>query len=176
MASLRKVKYFVANSLDGFIAREDGSVDWLFMDQDYVMAEFFASVDTAIMGRKTFEKMQELAPDSTVSPTLRHFVFSHTLPAGSRGAFTVVNEDVATWLQSFRQHAGKDIWLVGGGETVQALLRAGCVDELGLTIHPRLLGAGVPLFPAPYPEIELELLCCEQYATGLVRVFYGVKR
>ena len=59
---MRKIKYFVANSLDGFISRIDGGVDWLFMDQDYGMSAFFESVDIAVMGRKTFEKMQELAP------------------------------------------------------------------------------------------------------------------
>lgn len=61
---MRLIKYFVASSLDNFISRQDGSVEWLFTDQDYGMAEFFASVDVAVMGRKTFERMLELSPQT----------------------------------------------------------------------------------------------------------------
>jgi dihydrofolate reductase len=65
---MRRIKYFVANSLDGFISRRDGSVEWLFMDQDYGMTEFFGSVDVAVMGRKTHDKMLELSPQQPFIP------------------------------------------------------------------------------------------------------------
>jgi dihydrofolate reductase len=174
--SMRKVKYFVANSLDGYISRADGSVDWLFTDQDYGMSSFFASVDTAVMGRKTHDKMQELAPGQSFSPTIREYVFSQTRPSGMLGKTTFLNEPIASWLDGIRRRPGKDIWLVGGGELVRAFLQERLVDEFGLTIHPRLLGAGVPLFPAPCPETELQFIRCKEYETGLLQVFYSVKR
>jgi dihydrofolate reductase len=173
---MRKVKYFVANSLDGFISRADGSVDWLFMDQDYGMSSFFASVDVAVMGRKTYDKIQELAPGQGFSPTINEYVFSRTRPSGMVRNTTFLNEPIGSWLDRTRQQPGKDIWLVGGGELVRAFLQEHLVDEVGLTIHPRLLGAGVPLFPAPYPETELQFISCKEYETGLVQVFYSVKR
>jgi len=173
---MRKVKYFVANSLDGFISRVDGSTDWLFMDQDYGMSMFFASVDVAIMGRKTYDKMQELAPGQTFSPTIREYVFSRTQPSRMVGNTTFLNEPIGSWLDGVRRRPGKDIWLVGGGEMVRAFLLERLIDEIGLTIHPRLLGAGIPLFPTPYPETELQLISCREYETGLIQTFYSVKR
>jgi len=173
---MRSVKYFVANSLDGFISRADGGVDWLFMDQDYGMSRFFASVDVAVMGRKTYDKMQELAPGQSFSPGIKNYVFSRSKPSGKHNGSTFLTCDIAEWLTALRQTPGKDIWLVGGGEMVREFLQARLVDEIRLTIHPRLLGDGIALFPKPYPETELELTYCEQYSSGLVQVFYKVKR
>jgi dihydrofolate reductase len=173
---MRKVRYFVANSLDGFISRPDGSVDWLFMDQDYGMAEFFASVDVAIMGRKTYDKMQELAPGQMFSPGIMSYVLSRTRAGERDSLFTFINKPLVPWIKDLKQRPGKDIWLVGGGELVHQFLAEGLVDELGLTVHPRLLGSGIPLFPSPYPEVELVLEHCEQYETGLLQVFYSIKR
>lgn len=172
---MRSVKYFVANSLDGFISRGDGSVDWLFMDQDYGTSRFFASVDVAVMGRKTYDKMQELAPGQSFSPGIENYVFSKSRPSGEFGGSTFVSGDIGEWLTSIRTNPGKDIWLVGGGELVREFLKNRLVDEIGLTIHPRLLGDGIALFRKPYPETELELIQCEQYSSGLVQVFYRVK-
>ena len=176
MSSMRKVRYFVANSLDGFISRLDGSVDWLFMDQDYGMAEFFATVDTAVMGRKTYDKMQELAPGQSFGPQIKSFVFSRRHPQGKCSAFTFLNQPIAPWLHSIQSLPGKDIWVVGGGQLVQQFLSEKLIDEICLTVHPRLLGQGTALFPSPYPETELELQQCKQYATGLLQVSYSVKR
>lgn len=173
---MRSVKYFMASSLDGFISRADGGVDWLFTDQDYGMTRFFASVDVAVMGRKTYDKTQEMRPGQSFSRGMKSFVFSRTRPSGEFSGFTFVSGDIGGWLGSIRESPGKDIWLVGGGELVREFLKDRLVDEIGLTIHARLLGDGVALFPKPYPETELELMHCEQYASGLVQVFYKVKR
>jgi dihydrofolate reductase len=172
---MRQVKYFVANSLDGFISRPDGSVDWLFTDQDYGMAEFFASVDVAVMGRKTYDKMLELAPAQPFFPGMDNYVFSRIQPSGKRNAVSFISSPVESWVEGVRETPGKDIWLVGGGELVRDFLQQRLVNQIALTIHPRLLGQGVPLFPPPYPETELELVRCKQYANGLVQVFYSVK-
>jgi len=172
---MRRVKYFVACSLDGFIARSDGNVDWLFMDQDYGMAAFFKSVDVAVMGRMTYDKMRELAPQQASFPGMENYVFS-TSTKERDGEVKFISMDVREWVTEMRGRPGKDIWLMGGGNLVRQFLVSKVVDEIVLTIHPRLLGTGIPLFPPPYPEIELELLRCEQYSTGLVQVFYSVKQ
>jgi dihydrofolate reductase len=172
---VRLIKYFVASSLDNFISRPDGGVDWLLTDQDYGMAEFFASVDVAVMGRKTFQKMLELSPQSRLFPGMKHYVFSRTLDSTPHKQVELVRGDVAGWASQVRAHYGKHIWLVGGGTLVQEFLRNKMVNEIGLAIHPRLLGKGIPLFTAPYPEMELQLLQSKSYPTGLLQVFYRVK-
>ena len=172
---MREVKYFVASSLDNFISRPDGSVDWLFHDQDYGMTEFFASVDVAVMGRKTFEKMVQLSPEAPLFPGMKHYIFSRTLDSTPYKEVEIVRGDAAGWLTRVRAHYGKHIWLVGGGSLVQEFLQYKLINEIGLAIHPRLLGKGVPLFTAPYPEMELELLRSKQYPTGLLQVFYRVR-
>lgn len=172
---MRQVKYFVASSLDNFISRLDGSVDWLFHDQDYGMAEFFASVDVAVMGRKTFEKMIELSPEQPLFPGMKHYVFSRTLDSTPYKEVEIVRGDVAGWLTRVRAHYGKHLWLVGGGSLVQEFLQHKLINEIGLAIHPRLLGKGIPLFTSPYPEMELELVKSKEYPTGLLQAFYRVR-
>ena len=178
---MRRLKYFVASSLDGYISRLDGSVDWIFpvsgeSTQDYGMSKFFASVDIAVMGRKTWDKAQQLAPGKSFGPGIESFVFSHTEPTGAHKGTNFVSGDVGEWLWTIRQKPGKDLWLVGGGEMVQSFLSQRLVDEIGLAIHPRLLGQGIQLFPQPYPDTQLELIRTEPYSNGLVQVFYNVKR
>jgi dihydrofolate reductase len=172
---MRLIKYFVANSLDNFISRKDGSVDWLFMDQDYGMSEFFSTVDVAVMGRKTYEKMVELSPEEPFFPAMKHYVFSRTIHFSPHKQVEFVSGDVASWAARVRSQTGKDIWLVGGGEFVRSFLQNKLVNELGLAIHPRLLGDGVSLFSKPYPEVELELLRFKRYPNGLLQVFYRIK-
>jgi dihydrofolate reductase len=173
---MRRLKYYVACSLDGYISRRDGSVDWLFTDQDYGMAEFFRGVDIAVMGRRTWEKVQELAPGRGFGPGITNFVFSRTQPPGVYQDTNFVAGDVGEWLWSIRQQPGRDIWLLGGGEMVRSFLQQRLVDEVILSIHPRLLGQGIPLFPEAYPEAELELSGCKQFPTGLVQMSYRVRR
>jgi len=140
------------------------------------MSNFFASVDVSVMGRKTYDKMLELTTAQTFSPTIKNYVFSLSRPSGEIDGTTFVRDPVSHWVERIRRQPGKDIWLVGGGEMVNCFLKERLVDEIGLTIHPRLLGDGIVLFHKPYPETQLNLLRCEQYSTGLVQVFYQVNR
>ncbi len=175
LGSCHVIKYFVASSLDSFISRKDGSVDWLFTEQDYGMAEFFSTVDVAVMGRKTYEKMLELAPENPFFPGMKHYVFSRSLHFSPHKQVKIVSGNVVAWSERIRTQPGKDIWLVGGGDFVRSFLQNKLVNELGLAIHPRLLGDGVPLFSQPYPETKLELLRFKRYPSGLLQVFYRVK-
>jgi dihydrofolate reductase len=172
----RRTKYSVACSLDGYISRPDGDVNWLFTDQDYGMAEFLMSIDLAVMGRKTWEKVDELAPGRHFGPNIECFVFSRTIPEGASKGARFVSGDVGEWLWSVRQHQGKDIWVVGGGEMVRSFLDQNLIDDIILSVHPILLGEGVGLFTEPYPEAELELTDCRPFDTGLVQLRYRVKR
>jgi dihydrofolate reductase len=172
---MRLIRYFVASSLDSYISRRDGSVEWLFMDQDYGMKEFFASIDVAVMGRKTYAKALELSPKGVNFPGMKSYVFSHLLPSGKQENIEVVSGEPAAWVKSMRATPGKNIWLVGGGEMVREFLQKRLVNEIGISIHPRLLGDGIPLYAQPYPETELELIRSKQYPSGLLQVFYRVK-
>jgi dihydrofolate reductase len=172
---MRRTKYFVASSLDSYISRKDGGVDWLFMDQDYGMKEFFASVDVAVMDRKTYQKAVELSPSGPLFPGMKNYAFSDLLPKGKQEHIEVVCDLPESWAESVRAMPGKDIWLVGGGEMVREFLQKRLVNEIGLSIHPRLLGDGIALFAQPYPETELELMRSKQYPSELLQVFYRVK-
>jgi len=173
---MRKVKLFVANSLDGHIARPDGGVDWLFTDGDYGMRAFFKSVDTALLGRKTYDwaLAHGGAPDAFKGMT--YYVFSRSRrQRKAAGGVRFVSGDVRSFVESLRRAGGKDIWLMGGGELTESFLRERLIDELILTVHPVLLGAGLPLFRGVYPQTDLKLLKCKTYKTGLVQLSYGLK-
>lgn len=172
---MRLVKYFVASSLDSYVSRKDGSVDWLFLDQDYGMKDFFASVDVAVMGRKTYDKAQELSPQRVNFPGMKAYVFSHLLPKGKKDNVEIISDTPGDWLKSMRATPGKDIWLVGGGEMVREFLQKKLVNEIGISIHPRLLGDGIPLYSQPYPETELALIRTKAHPNGLVQMFYRVR-
>ncbi len=171
---MRRVKYFVAMSLDGFIAGPEGEVDWLLMDQDYGMKEFYTSIDTVLMGRKTYEF--GLSHGASSYPGVTNIVFSHTLRASEYPEITVVTADAGETIEGLRNEEGKDIWLVGGGQIFRAALRAGCVDDVIVAVHPILLGEGIPLLPTMPQATHLELTDTKPYETGLVTLSYRVKQ
>lgn len=162
---------FIATSLDGFIARPDGGIDWLFSDADYGYAAFFDSIDTVVMGRKTHELALTFGPPY-VYQGKANYVFSHR-QAGSRDTnaeFVAGNpKDLIRLLQS---HAGKDIWLVGGAELVRDFLAEDLIDEFIVSIHPVILGAGIPLFPTPGHELSLQFKNSISFGRGLVQLHY----
>lgn len=184
---MRKVKYFVANSLDNFIARPDGAVEWLFNDgTDYGMSEFFKSIDTMLMGRKTYEfalahapkpkrKSQKAKPKRASKPSMSSYVFSRTLKAEENEDVNIVSENAGEFVRNLKAEVGKDIWLMGGGLLAKSLLEENVVDEISLNIHPVLLGAGIPLFPEIGKQLDLELLECKAHQNGCVQLTYRVK-
>jgi dihydrofolate reductase len=113
---MRNVVLGLGISLDGYIARLDGAVDFLFMPRDYSMAPFFANVDTAIMGRKTLDAGLKMSGGSLPRSNMAMYVFSKRKPPGERDGVIFVNESPATFLRELRKRPGKDIWLMGGGE------------------------------------------------------------
>ena len=170
---MRKVVYGVGISLDGYIARPDGSVDFLFMPKDYSMGPFFKRVDTAVMGRKTYEVGLKMSGGSEFNGYgLKCYVFSKKEKAGERKGVTFVQESPRKWLAKLQRQKGKDIWLMGGGELTRAFLRDDLVDELYLGIVPTLIGEGIPAFPAGFPQREYALVENKSFSKGLIALRY----
>jgi dihydrofolate reductase len=167
---MRDLTYFVATSLDGFIAGPDGSIDWLFTDGDYGYSDFYRSVDCVVMGRKTFE----LSLSFPEYPYLgnRAYVFTHRTLKPPHSDVVIVHEAPDAFLAELKQQAGGRIWFVGGGELGGALDQAGLIDELVLTIHPVSLGRGIPLFNPHDRRTSWSVQAVTSFRNGLVQVTY----
>jgi dihydrofolate reductase len=168
---MRKVVLALGISLDGYIARPDGSVDFLFMPKDYSMGPFFATIDTAVMGRKTYDVARKMGGGS-YGPSIRSYVFSRTLPPGESSGHIFTQQSPTSFMAQIRKQRGKDIWLAGGGELARDFLQADLVDEIHLGIVPALLGEGIPLFPSGFPRRDFALIENETYSKGLIVLKY----
>lgn len=173
---MRKVILGLAVSLDGFIEGPNGEYDWCFTDQDYGLNEFFKQVDTAFIGRKTYEMTLAMDKGSEAGfPNLKEYIFSTTLDKVKEGA-TLVKGDTREEVEKIKSAKGKDIWLFGGAELTSSLLNLKLVDELWLSVHPILLGSGKPLFRNVKDRNYLELLDTRAYSTGLVSLKYALPK
>lgn len=170
--SMRNVVLGLGTSLDGYIARPNGAVDFLFMPKDYSMAPFFATIDTAVMGRKTLDAALQMGGGSFSGSSMATYVFSHSKPVGERDGLVFINQSPASFIRQLRKRPGKDIWLMGGGELARAFLKADLVDGLYLGIVPVLLGEGIPLFPSGFPQRDFTLLENKTYSKGLIALKY----
>jgi dihydrofolate reductase len=170
---MRKIVLGLGISLDGYIARPNGAVDFLFMPKDYSMGPFFSTIDTYIMGRKTLDAALKMGGGSFTGG-LEAYVFSHSQPPGERGGPKFVNESPAAFIRRLRRRPGKskDIWLMGGGELAREFLKADLVDELYLGVVPVLLGEGIPLFPSGFPQRNFSLVENKTYSKGMIALKY----
>lgn len=173
---MRKVKLFIANSLDNYIARPDGAVDWLFTDGDYGMSDFFQSVDAALLGRKTYDVALTLGKGGEAAfRGMKYYVFSRTPSKSKNKNVQFVSDNIGKFVEQLKQAKGKDIWLMGGGELTASFLNENLLDELVLTVHPVLLGSGIPLFPGQHRQIDLRLVQSRSYESGIVQLHYCLK-
>jgi dihydrofolate reductase len=172
---MRKVTFAGASSLDNYLARPDHAVDWLMWGDEAaaVIADYWQTFDTIVMGRKTYEVTLRLGQVGYKGMTT--YVCSRTLAPGSRGDVTIVCGDAVKFVRDLKQGKGKDIWLMGGGELARPLFEAELIDEIGFNIHPVLLGAGIPVFHPMPRQIDLELIECRPFKNGCVLVSYRVK-
>ena len=146
---MRKVVLGLGISLDGYIARLDDSVDFLFMPKDYSMAPFFETVDAAVMGRKTLDAALKMNGGAFEGGSMENYVFSRTSRPERRG-ITYVKSSPAEFIAELRKRPGKDIWLMGGGELVREFLRADLVDEYYLGVVPVIFEGGNGLVHLKY--------------------------
>jgi dihydrofolate reductase len=170
--TMRKVTFGGAVSLDLFLARTDHAVDWLLWCDEAaeVMKDYWKSIDAVLMGRKTYDIARRQG-QSGGYPGIANYVFSRTLTEAPAG-FTLVRDDPAGFVRKLKTQPGKDICLMGGGEIAHPLLEAGLIDEIGLNIHPILLGSGIPLFYPMKRQIQLQLLECRPFKNGCLYATY----
>ena len=169
----RKVRLFIATSLDGYIAGPGESLDWLFSDADYGYDAFIAEVDTLAMGRRTYDVVRGFGewPYSGLATWV--FTRSERPPHDGNVHFTAESPD--EWLRRIEATPGRDVWVVGGGELIRDFLNARLVDEMTIAVHPIVLGGGIPLFPPGSPRHKLRLAHVHSYPSGLVSSTYVVQ-
>jgi dihydrofolate reductase len=175
---MRRLQLFIATSIDGFIACPDGSIAWLFSDADYGYEAFFDQTDTVLMGRKTFHQVLEMG--EWPYPGRQAYVFSHSVapedaPQGVPDLH-VTSEAPSKVVNGLKSTPGKNIWLVGGASITGELLQSGLVDDLIISVHPIILGAGVPLasqYSQSGPLFEYwDLVSTVAFPSGLVQLSY----
>jgi len=179
---MRKIIVYIATSADGFIARKDGAVDWLDRPRpkgSYGMGEFWKSIDTILMGRKTYDfavqfvKQGKSIPKSKHEP--KHYVFSRRRPPKKvLPGFEFVSEPIKEFVQRLRQQKGKDIWMMGGGGLIASFLDEGEIDQFIIHVIPTFIGEGIPLIAPRRRTVPLKLLSVKKFSDGVVRLHYSV--
>jgi dihydrofolate reductase len=172
---MKRLRYQVAVSLDGFIAGPNGEYDWIESDSSIDFGALFKEFDTAVMGSKTYEVMTAEGGDGTLAG-LDVVVFSKTLPTRTAKGIRITNEEASGVVKALKKQPGKDIWLFGGGALFRSLLDADLVDTVELALMPVMIGSGIPLLP-PGALTKLELVDQKVLpASGIVFVSYRVRR
>jgi dihydrofolate reductase len=170
---MRKIIYAVTASLDGYIARLDGSLDFLHLrPSNYSMGAFFKTIDVGLMGRKTYEAGVRMSGGKFESHGLPCYIFSRSLPEDERDGAVFVGEEPKRFVEELRKKKGKNIWLAGGGELAREFLKEDLVDQLHLGIVPVLIGEGIPLFAAGFPQREFTLTENKTYSGGVIALKY----
>ncbi|HYW72738.1 MAG TPA: dihydrofolate reductase family protein [Pyrinomonadaceae bacterium] len=179
--SRRKIIVHLATSADGFIARKDGAVDWLDRPSpkgDYGMGKFFQSIDTIIMGRKTYDVAVRFVKEGKPIPSMggiKQYVFSRkAAPRKALPGFEFINEPIKSFARRLRGQKGKDIWMMGGAGIIGSFLDAGAIDEFSIHVIPTLIGEGIPLIAPQRRTTELKLISTKNFPDGVVRLHYAI--
>ena len=170
---MRRVRYVVAMSLDGYIAGPNGEADWIIMDPEMDFRALFEQFDMFLLGRRTFEGMGGAGGGQSGAQTI---VFSRTLRQQDYPNVTIVSDNPEQVVADLGSKPGKDIWLFGGGRLFRSLLEARLVDAVEVSVIPVLLGEGIPLLPArtSSERFELKLTSIRTFDSGIVSLEYAV--
>lgn len=178
MTCKRKFIVYAAVSADGFIARRDGSVDWLDRSRpkgNYGMGTFYRSIDSCVLGRQTYDLSVRFGMRDGYAGK-NNYVFSRTLSKAASNKVVIVNADVTSFAERLRAERGKNIWVVGGAELVATFLDSGQVDEFMIHVIPTMIGDGIPLVAQRHRDLRLKLLSSKTFADGVVRLHYAVRK
>ena len=178
---MRKIIVYIATSADGFIARKDGAVDWLDRPRpkgNYGMAEFWKSIDTIILGRKTYDMAVKFIKEGKATPGMfrgiRHYVFSRKPPKKAVEGFEFVKEPIKKFAKGLRAQKGKNIFMLGGAGIIGSFLDEGEIDEFVISVIPVFIGEGIPLIAPSRRTLPLKLLATKKFPDGVVKLHYQV--
>ncbi len=175
---MKKIKLYIAISLDGKIARPDGDVSWLEQvpnpdNNDYRYTSFYNSIDTTVMGNNTYKMIKSFGGDFPY-PDKENYVITRDKSLKDDNNVKYLSEDIEFYINSLKNRSGKDIWLIGGGEVNKLLMDLGLVDELIVFVMPIILGEGLPLFGEKLKGVNLDMIRSKKYHSGVVELNYNV--
>jgi len=184
MAQKRKIIVYIATSADGFIARRDGSVDWLDRPHPkgaYGMGAFYKSIDTILWGRKTCDMALEFqkkgVAGSAFDSRVKNYVFTRgPLPSAVPAGVEFVNESVRAFATRLREKKGKDIWMMGGAGIIGSFLDEREIDEFIIHMIPTFIGEGIPLIAPDRRTVPLKLISCTKFTDGVVKLHYAIRK
>jgi len=181
MARKRKIIVYIAVSADGFIARPDGSADWLDRPRpkgNYGMGAFYKSIDTILWGRKTYDMALDFqtkgVTGSAFDTRVKNYVFTRSLAKSAAPAgVEFVNEPIKAFATRLREKKGKDIWMMGGAGIIASFLDEGEIDEFMIHVIPKFIGEGIPLIAPSHRTVPLTLISCRKFTDGVVKLHYA---
>ena len=179
MTKRRKVIVHIATSADGYIARPNGDLEWLTSrpapEGFYGMNAFMKSIDTMVIGRKTYAASLRLG--AKFDSTNRSIVFSRRArPADAPPGVVFVSAEIGSFVRRLREQSGKDIWLMGGGELIASFLDEQAIDEFVISVAPVFIGDGIPLIARRHRDVPLDLQSVERFDDGLVQLHYHIQK
>jgi len=177
MTKRRKIIVHIATSADGYIARPDGDLEWLTSRPApkgfYGIGAFMKTVDTMLLGRKTYDASQRMG--AKFDSKGRYIIFSHhARPADAPSGLEFVNGPIGPFVSQLREQSGKNIWLMGGGELIASFLDEQAIDEFVITVAPVFIGDGIPLIARRHRHVPLELQSLERFENGVAQLHYRI--
>ena len=184
MVHKRKIIVYIATSADGFIARPDGSFDWLERPRpkgNYGMGAFYKSIDTTLWGRKTCDMALDFqkrgVPGTAFDTSVKNYVFTRSpVQSAAPAGVEFVNEPIKAFATRLREKKGKNIWMMGGAGIIASFLDAGEIDEFMIHVIPTFIGEGIPLMSAAHRTVSLKLISCKKFPDGVVKLHYAVRK
>lgn len=177
---MRRIKLYIASSIDGYIARPDGNLDWLLKypitpESNYGYDEFWDSVGSVIMGGRTYRDILNMDAVYPYKDKMSYIITQNKINAPTENVH-FISDSIIEIISGLKMKEEKDLWLVGGGEIISLFLNYDLVDEMIITIVPTILGNGIPLFPNCPKESDWDLLDCKSYASGMTQMHYRLKK
>jgi dihydrofolate reductase len=184
MVHKRKIIVHIATSADGFIARLDGSFDWLDRPSpkgNYGMDAFYESIDTILWGRKTYDMALDFqkkgVSETPFDPRVKNYVFTRSLPPSTvPEGVEFISEPIKAFATHLREKEGKDIWMMGGAGIIASFLDEEEIDEFLISVIPTFIGEGISLIAPGRRTVPLKLLSCTEFPDGVVKLHYAVRQ